>query len=209
MAASCTLRSSVPIASLNLRQLSYESRIKEQALPAACVASSALSGRKSLPQTRATSISTFASSRQLLGATAVPTVHIKTTVPTKRGSKAHGGALASQAAYPVIFGLAPDTLQWIFSVASTALLFRLLPPVSHALLVPALFLNLPARVIEAIKSEAGAWVAVAVLVLRLFTALPKYVDLPLAVLLSILVAPYELLSFRGTQGAGIVTLAIG
>jgi lipopolysaccharide export LptBFGC system permease protein LptF len=46
-------------------------------------------------------------------------------------------------------------------------------------------------------------------VLRLFTALPKYVDLPLAVLLSILVAPYELLSFRGTQGAGIVTLAIG
>lgn len=88
-------------------------------------------------------------------------------------------------------------------------MFRLLPPVSHALLVPALFLNLPARVIEAIKSEAGAWVAVAVLVLRLFTALPKYVDLPLAVLLSILVAPYELLSFRGTQGAGIVTLAIG
>jgi hypothetical protein len=88
-------------------------------------------------------------------------------------------------------------------------MFRLLPPVSHALLVPALFLNLPARVVDTIKQEGGAWVAVAVLVLRLFTTLPSYVDLPLAVLLSILVAPYELLRFRGTQAAGIVSLAIG
>ncbi|GAQ84036.1 Cold acclimation protein WCOR413 family [Klebsormidium nitens] len=210
MASSCVLRSAFGVrnAALSPTPMS-QSQVQARAICAA----PALVGKKSLPQVRAmrssSAESAFGSSRQLLGARTLP-AQIQASRSQQKATGATGGALSSQAAYPAIFGLAPDTLQWIFTVASTALMFRLLPPVSHALLVPALFLNLPARVVEVMKQEAGAWVAVALVVLKLFSSqVPKAFDLPLAVLLSIIIAPYELLRFRGTQGAGIVSLAIG
>ncbi|KAF5475186.1 hypothetical protein F2P56_007019 [Juglans regia] len=56
--------------------------------------------------------------------------------------------------------------------------------------------------------EYGYWAAFLALLVRLFFFIPGELELPLAALLLVIVAPYQVMNLRGTQEGAIISLVI-
>ncbi|KAJ4981035.1 hypothetical protein NE237_031872 [Protea cynaroides] len=104
--------------------------------------------------------------------------------------------------------LTPRNLQWICTVASAVLLFAKGTAVQKSFLVPLFALQAPSNIVSWIKSDTGFWTAFLALFVRLFFSLPGELELPFIALLLVVVAPYQAMNLRGTQGCTIVSLVI-
>ncbi|KAF5475187.1 hypothetical protein F2P56_007020, partial [Juglans regia] len=58
------------------------------------------------------------------------------------------------------------------------------------------------------RGEYGYWAAFLALLVRLFFFIPGELELPLAALLLVIVAPYQVMNLRGTQEGAIISLVI-
>ncbi|KAF5475185.1 hypothetical protein F2P56_007018 [Juglans regia] len=104
--------------------------------------------------------------------------------------------------------LARHTLQWISTVSSAVLLVASGTAVQKSFIVPLVALQAPASIISWIKGEYGYWAAFLALLVRLFFFIPGELELPLAALLLVIVAPYQVMNLRGTQEGAIISLVI-
>ncbi|VAH23005.1 unnamed protein product [Triticum turgidum subsp. durum] len=66
----------------------------------------------------------------------------------------------------------------------------------------------PSSVIPWIKREYGLWTAFLAILVRLFLPTPGELELPLSTMWLIIIAPYQVMSLRGTQAGRILSLAI-
>eukprot|EP00850_Spirogloea_muscicola_P013218 SM000088S23759 [mRNA] locus=s88:450998:452307:+ [translate_table: standard] len=123
----------------------------------------------------------------------------------KSGGPGPGGAAGARCATE----LAGTTLQLVLAVASGILLLTGKTSLQKQLLVPFLGLAVPPEVVGWAKSEVGLWIAFAGLFTRIFYVIPGKAFLPLILLLLIVVAPHQVLSFRTTAAANILTLILG
>ncbi|OMO93914.1 hypothetical protein CCACVL1_06276 [Corchorus capsularis] len=104
--------------------------------------------------------------------------------------------------------LAPRNLQWISTISSVVLLLAKGTAIQKTFLVPLFALQAPASIISWMKSEYGLWAAFLALLIRLFFYIPGELELPFMALLLVIVAPYQVMSLRGTQQGAIISLAI-
>ncbi|XP_042482236.1 cold-regulated 413 inner membrane protein 1, chloroplastic-like [Macadamia integrifolia] len=104
--------------------------------------------------------------------------------------------------------LAPRTLQWVCAVASAILVVSRGTAVQKSFLVPLFALQAPSSIVSWIKSEYGIWTAFLALLVRLFFSIPGELELPFMALLLVIVAPYQVMNLRGTQGGVIASLLI-
>ncbi|KAK6917236.1 Cold-regulated 413 protein [Dillenia turbinata] len=79
--------------------------------------------------------------------------------------------------------------------------------VQKSFLVPLFALQAPPSIISWIKGEYGAWAAFLALSC-LFFFITGELELPFVALLLVLIAPYQVMSLRGTKESTIVLLAI-
>lgn len=80
--------------------------------------------------------------------------------------------------------------------------------IHKSLLVPWFAQQAPRSVISWIKSEYGLWTAFLAILVRLFLPTPGELELPLSTMLLISIAPYQVMSLRGTQAGAILSLAL-
>ncbi|OMO82854.1 cold regulated membrane protein [Corchorus olitorius] len=80
--------------------------------------------------------------------------------------------------------------------------------IQKTFLVPLFALQAPSSIISWMKSEYGLWAAFLALLIRLFFYIPAELELPFMALLLVIVAPYQVMSLRGTQQGAIISLAI-
>ncbi|KAG2689068.1 hypothetical protein I3760_09G123600 [Carya illinoinensis] len=104
--------------------------------------------------------------------------------------------------------LAPRTLQWISTVSSAVLLVASGTAVQKSFIVPLFALQAPASIISWMKGEYGFWAAFLALLIRLFFFIPGELELPLAALLLVILAPHQVMNLRGTQEGAIIALVI-
>ncbi|KAK6932257.1 Cold-regulated 413 protein [Dillenia turbinata] len=104
--------------------------------------------------------------------------------------------------------LTPRNLQWISTVSLAVLMLSRGTSVQKSFLVPLFALQAPPSIISWIKGEYGAWAAFLALLVRLFFFIPGELELPFVALLLVLIAPYPVMSLRGTKEGTIVSLAI-
>ncbi|XP_072951611.1 cold-regulated 413 inner membrane protein 1, chloroplastic-like [Typha angustifolia] len=100
------------------------------------------------------------------------------------------------------------TLQWVSAVSAAVLMLAKGTAIQKSFLVPLVALQAPESIISWIKGEYGMWTAFLALLVRLFYFIPGELDLPFLTMLLVIVAPYQALTLRGTQGGAIVSLAI-
>ncbi|XP_030972598.1 cold-regulated 413 inner membrane protein 1, chloroplastic [Quercus lobata] len=99
-------------------------------------------------------------------------------------------------------------LQFISTVSSLVLIFAKGTAIQKSFLVPLLALQAPVAVISWIKGEYGLWTAFLALLIRLFLFIPGELELLFLALILVIVAPYQVMDFRGTQQGAIVSLLI-
>lgn len=104
--------------------------------------------------------------------------------------------------------LPPETLQWVCTVSSAALMLSKGTSIHKSFLVPLFALQAPISVVSWIKGEYGGWSAFLALLVRLFYYIPGELELPFLALLFVTVAPYQAMDLRGTQAGAIISLAI-
>lgn len=80
--------------------------------------------------------------------------------------------------------------------------------IHKSLLMPWFAQQAPSSVIPWIKREYGLWTAFLAILVRLFLPTPGELELPLSTMLLISIAPYQVLSLRGTQAGRILSLAV-
>ncbi|VAH10304.1 cold-regulated 413 inner membrane protein 2, chloroplastic [Triticum aestivum] len=66
----------------------------------------------------------------------------------------------------------------------------------------------PSSVIPWIKREYGLWTAFLAILVRLFLPTPGELELPLSTMWLIIIAPYQVMSLRGTQAGRILSLGV-
>ncbi|XP_077229386.1 cold-regulated 413 inner membrane protein 1, chloroplastic-like [Tasmannia lanceolata] len=104
--------------------------------------------------------------------------------------------------------LTPETLQWVCTVSSAALMLAKGTAVQKSFIAPLFALQAPATVISWMNGEYGSWSAFLALLVRLFYRIPGELELPFLTLLLVIVAPYQAMKLRGTQAGAIISLAI-
>ncbi|XP_043702643.1 cold-regulated 413 inner membrane protein 1, chloroplastic-like [Telopea speciosissima] len=109
----------------------------------------------------------------------------------------------------------PRNIQWVCTVASAVLMLSKGTAVQKSFLVPFLALQAPSSIVSWIKSDIGLWTASLALLVRLFFPIPGAyavkpgeLELPFMALLLVIVAPYQVMNLRGTQGGAIGSLLI-
>ncbi|KAI5082158.1 hypothetical protein GOP47_0001901 [Adiantum capillus-veneris] len=122
---------------------------------------------------------------------------LKNAAMEVKESSAHGGALASTCA----ISASPETLRWIFTGAATLLMLIRNTAIRKQFLVPLLALQAPMELITWMRGEYGLWAAFLALLVRLFYHIPGELELPLALLLLVITAPYQVMDLRETVGA--------
>ncbi|KAK9085996.1 hypothetical protein Sjap_026407 [Stephania japonica] len=80
--------------------------------------------------------------------------------------------------------------------------------IQKSFLVPLFALQAPASIVSWVKGEYGAWTAFFALLVRLFYFIPGELELPFMAILLLIVAPYQAMSLRGTQGGAAISLGI-
>eukprot|EP00246_Nothoceros_aenigmaticus_P013972 TRINITY_DN5106_c0_g1_i1.p1 TRINITY_DN5106_c0_g1~~TRINITY_DN5106_c0_g1_i1.p1 ORF type:complete len:236 (-),score=13.15 TRINITY_DN5106_c0_g1_i1:282-989(-) len=171
--------------------------------PRTCLTAGALLGSGcqrasvSLPRAGATSTILSFTSSSIVG-NPLRGVHI-----VKSGGSA-GGAAGTVCSVVI----STETLRWVATAASVALLLAKNTGAQKPLVVPLLALTVPQEVITWIRGEYGLWVAFLGLVVRLFFSIPGELELPLAFLMFVITAPLQLLSYRGQPAAAVVSLVI-
>ncbi|XP_042482244.1 cold-regulated 413 inner membrane protein 1, chloroplastic-like [Macadamia integrifolia] len=104
--------------------------------------------------------------------------------------------------------LTAQTLQWVCTVALAVLAVSSGTAVQKSFIVPLFALQAPSSIFSWIKSNYGSWTAFLALLVHLFFFIPGGLVLPLTALLLVIVAPYQVMNLRGTQGGAVVSLVI-
>ncbi|XP_062217522.1 cold-regulated 413 inner membrane protein 1, chloroplastic-like [Phragmites australis] len=104
--------------------------------------------------------------------------------------------------------LCTETLQWSSVTATATLMLATGTTIHKSFLVPLIALQAPSSAISWIKGDYGQRIAFLGLLVRLLYFIPGEVELLLSTMLLVIIAPYQFLNLRGSQGGAILSSAI-
>ncbi|KAL9691914.1 hypothetical protein QQ045_012341 [Rhodiola kirilowii] len=100
-------------------------------------------------------------------------------------------------------------MQWISTISIVVLSLVHATGIRKQFLAPIFALQAPNKLVSWIKGDYGMLTAfIMTLLVRLFFPIPDELDLPLVAFLIVAVTPYEIMQFRGTREAAVLSLVV-